>query len=150
MLASCRRGGLETRVLADPSKTTRKSRTVLAFVVLFAISFAVSTAITASFSAGELSGLPLTALLVAAATTVTGWLILTVFSYSVGCRDRRPVPLAAVSLVAAFIGGAVCILALGATVLIGHTFAGPILALQLVWSLALGALAFLALVASRR
>lgn len=149
MLTSCRPGGLEITVLADPSKTTRKSRTVLAFVALFAISFAVSTAITASFSAGELSGLPLTALLVAAAATLTGWLTLMVFSYSVGFRGRRPVSLAAVSLVAALVGGAVCILALTATVLIGHTFAGPILALQLVWSLALGALGFLALAGSR-
>lgn len=136
-------------MLADPSKTTRKSRTVLAFVALFTILFAMSTAITTSFSAGELSGLPLIAFLVAAATTLTGWLTLTVFSYAVGFRGRRPVPLAAVSLVAAFVGGAVCILALIATVLIGHTFAGPILALQLVWNVALGALGFLALAGSR-
>ena len=149
MLTSCRPGGLEIAVLADPNKTTRKSRAVLAFVVLFAISFAVSTAITASFSAGELSGLPLTALLVAATTTLTGWLTLMVFSYSVGFHERRPVPLATISLVAAFVGGAVCILAPSASVLIGHTFAGPILALQLVWSCALGALGFLALASSR-
>lgn len=136
-------------MLAYPSKTTRKSRTVLAFVALFTISFAVSTAITASFSAGELSGTPLTAFLAAAATTLSGWLTLVVFSYSVGFRGRRPVPLVAFSLVAAFVGGAVCVLALIASVLIGHTFAGPILALQLVWSFALGALGFLALVSSR-
>lgn len=136
-------------MLADPSKTTRKSRTVLAFVALFTVSFAVSTAITTSFSAGELSGMPLTAFLVAAATTLAGWLTLMVFSYSVGFRGRRPVPLVAVSLVAALVGGAVCILGLIASVLIGHPFAGPILVLQLVWSFALGALGFLALVGSR-
>ncbi|MFE7224045.1 hypothetical protein ACFU7D_04575 [Nocardioides sp. NPDC057577] len=142
-------GGLEIAVRADPNKTTRKSRTVLAFVALFAISFAASTAITASFSVGEISGFPLAAFLLAASTTLTGWLTLTVFSYSAGFAGRRPVPLAVVSMVAAFVGGAVCILALTATVVTGHTFAGPILAVQLVWSLALGALGFLALAGSR-
>ena len=136
-------------MLAGPSKTMRESRMVLAFVVLFTVSFAVSTAVTASFSAGELSGFPLTVFLAAASTTLVGWLMLMVFSYSVGFRGRRPVPLAVVSLVAAFVGGVACILALTASVLVGHTFAGPILALQLGWSFALGALGFLALAGSR-
>ena len=136
-------------MLADPSKTTRKSRTVLAFVVLFTVSFTVSTAITTSFSAGELLGMPFTAFLAAAATTLIGWLTLMTFSYSVAFRGRRPVPLAVVSIAAAFVGGAICILALVASALSGHTFAGPILALQLVWSFALGALGCLALAGTR-
>ncbi|OIJ24361.1 hypothetical protein UG56_023020 [Nocardioides luteus] len=137
------------RGFADPSKKTRTLRVVLAFVVLFTVSFAASTAITTSFSAGELSGMPLTAFVAAAGATFIGWLTLMVFSYSAAFRGRRPVPLAIVSLAAALVGGAACILALTASVLIGHNFAGPILALQLVWSFALGVLGFLALAGSR-
>ncbi|WP_406025140.1 hypothetical protein OH802_03505 [Nocardioides sp. NBC_00850] len=136
-------------MLADPSQTTRKSRTVLAFVALFTITFVVSTAITTSFSAGELSGLLLTAFLAAAATTLIGWLTLMAFSYTVSFGGRRPVPLASASLVAALVSGVVCALALIVSILSGHTFAGPILALQLVWSFALGALGILALAGSR-
>lgn len=133
---------------ADPSTTTRKSRAVLAFVVLFAVSYAMSTAITTSFSAGGLSGMPLAVFLTASATTLIGWLTLVLFSFSMAFRGHRPLPLAAASLVAALVGGAVCVLGLTASVLTGYTFASPILALQLVWSFALGALGFLALVGS--
>lgn len=136
-------------MLADPSKTARKSRTVLAFVALFTITFVASTAITASFSAGELSGWLLTAFLAAVASTLIGWLTLMAFSYAVSFGGRRPAPLASVSLVAALVSGVVCVLAIIASILSGHTFAGPILALQLVWSFALGALGVLALAGSR-
>lgn len=137
-------------MLANPSKTTRKSRNVLAFVALFTITFAASTAVTASLSGGELSGSLLTAFLVAAGTTLVGWLTLMAFSYAVSFRGRRPIPLAAASLVAALVGGSICILALVVSSVNGHTFAGPILALQLTWSLALGVLGVLALAGSRR
>ncbi|WP_176883672.1 hypothetical protein [Nocardioides sp. YR527] len=137
-------------MLANPSKTTRKSRSVLAFVALFTVTFAASTAITASLSGRELSRSLLTAFLVVVGTTLVGWLTLLVFSYSVSFRERRPTPLSAVSLVAALVGGSICILALVVSLANGHTFAGPIFALQLTWSLALGVLGVLALAGSRR
>lgn len=136
-------------MLADPSKTTHKSRAVLAFVGLFAITFVASTTITASFSAGELSGLLLAAFLAVAATTLIGWLALIAFSFSVSFRAHRSAPLVAVSMGASLVGGAICVLALAVSILIGHTFAGPIFALQIAWSVALGVLGFLALVGSR-
>lgn len=136
-------------MLAGPSKTTHKSRAVLAFVALFAITFVASTAITASFSAGELSGLPLAAFLAVAATTLIGWLALIAFSFSVSVRAYRSAPLVAVSMGASLVGGAMCVLALAVSISIGHAFAGPIFALQLAWSVALGVLGFLALVGSR-
>lgn len=136
-------------MLADTSKTMRKSRTILAFVALFAVAFVVSTALTASFSAGEFSGLLLISLVAATGTILIGWVTLTTFAYSASLRGHRSTPLAAASLAAALVGGTVCILALIASILIEHVFAGPIFALQLVWSFALGALGLLALVGTR-
>ncbi|MGH3976106.1 MAG: hypothetical protein ACRDS9_22690 [Pseudonocardiaceae bacterium] len=136
-------------MLADFDNTTRTSRALLASAALCAVTFAVTTPAIASFSAPDLEGLLLLLFVVAAAITFVGWATLTAFSYALAFKGRRRVALAALALAAAGAGGVISVLTLAASLMVGSTFAGPIIVVQVIWNFGLAAMGFLAMRGSR-